>query len=128
MLGAPGTAQLDAASRPTPSLNQLEKTVNAPVQPFNPAEVPINYTLNFHQVNLILEGLDELKRKQSNGFYDQFRNVALQTLQVAEQAHKEAVEKAAAEAADQARADQLKAAAEQGNPVAQAVLAKEGTD
>ena len=29
-------------------------------QQFNPAAVPINYTLNFEQVNLILEGLAEL--------------------------------------------------------------------
>lgn len=65
-----------------------------PQAPFNPAEVPINYTLNFNQVNLILEGLAELPRKRSEGFYDQFRAVALQTMQAAEAAHNEAVEKA----------------------------------
>jgi len=59
---------------------------------FNPAEVPINYTLNFNQVNLILEGLAELPRKKSEGFYDQFRAVALQTLQSAEAAHNKANE------------------------------------
>lgn len=53
---------------------------------FNPAEVPINYTLNFNQVNLILAGLAELPRKQSEGFYDQFRAVALQALKAAEDA------------------------------------------
>lgn len=63
---------------------------------FDPGQVPINFTLNFHQVNLILEGLAELPRKRSDGFYDQFRAVALQTLQTAEAAHKEAAEKAAA--------------------------------
>ena len=59
--------------------------MNAPVQ-FNPADVPINYTLNFHQVNLILEGLNELPRKRTEGFYEQIRSVALSTLQAAEQA------------------------------------------
>ena len=61
---------------------------------FNPAEVPINYTLNFNQVNLILEGLAELQRKRTEGFYDQFRAVALQTLKSAEDLHKESIEKA----------------------------------
>lgn len=54
---------------------------------FNPAAVPINYTLNFAQVNLILKGLAELPRKETEGFYDQFRAVALQTLQAAEHLH-----------------------------------------
>lgn len=54
---------------------------------FNPANVPINYTLNFAQVNLILKGLAELPRKETEGFYDQFRAVALQTLQAAEHLH-----------------------------------------
>ncbi len=78
--------------------------MNAPVQPFNPAEVPINYTLNFNQVNVILAGMSELPRKQTDGFYDQFRAVALQTLQAAEAAHKEAADKAAEEASKQAEA------------------------
>lgn len=95
--------------------------MNAPVQTFNPAEVPINYTLNFQQVNVILKGLNELPRKETDGFYDQFRGVALQTLQVAEAAHKEAAEKAQ-------KVEQIKASAEQGNPVAQTVLAVGGTD
>lgn len=70
--------------------------MNALVQPFNPAEVPINYTFNFQQVNLLLEGLSELPRKKTDGFYEQLRGVALQTMQAAEAAHKEAAEKAAA--------------------------------
>ncbi len=70
--------------------------MNQQAQTFNPAEVPINYTLNFQQVNLLLEGLAELPRKRTDGFYEQFRGVALQTLQAAENAHKEAAEKAAA--------------------------------
>lgn len=65
-------------------------------QQFNPAEVPINYTLNFAQVNLLLKGMGKLPREESEGFYEQFRGVALQTLQAAEAAHNEA---AAAEAA-----------------------------
>ena len=92
--GVPRWSAPDAARRPTPFINQLENTLNAPVQPFNPAEVPINYTLNFNQVNVILAGMAELPRKQTDGFYDQFRAVALQTLQIAEAAHNEAVEKA----------------------------------
>ena len=56
-------------------------------QAFNPAGVPINYTLNFAQVNLILKGLAELPRKETEGFYEQFRAVALQTLQAAEHLH-----------------------------------------
>jgi len=54
---------------------------------FNPASVPINYTLNFQQVDLILKGLRELPRKESEGFYDQFRAVAVQTIQAAEHLH-----------------------------------------
>ena len=73
--------------------------MNQQAQTFNPAEVPINYTLNFQQVNLLLEGLAELPRKRTDGFYEQFRGVALQTLQAAENAHKEAAEKAATDEA-----------------------------
>lgn len=59
-------------------------------QPFNPVEVPISYTLNFQQVNLILKGMSKLMREETEGFYEQFRSVALQTLQAAEAAHREA--------------------------------------
>lgn len=55
---------------------------------FNPAEVPINYTLNFHQVNVILKGMGKLMREETDGFYEQFRGVALQTLQAAEAEYK----------------------------------------
>lgn len=79
-------------------------------QPFNPVEVPINYTLNFNQVNLILEGLAELPRKKSEGFYDQFRAVALQTMQAAEAEHNKAIEKA--EKAEAARNAQPEPASE----------------
>lgn len=80
--------------------------MNAPVQPFNPAEVPINYTLNFNQVNVILKAMSKLPREETEGFYENFRGVALQTLQVAEATHKEAAEKAAApEAAPKAAED-----------------------
>lgn len=61
--------------------------MNEQKPPFNPANVPINYTLNFAQVNLILKGLAELPRKDTEGFYDQFRAVALQSLQAAESQH-----------------------------------------
>lgn len=65
-------------------------------QPFNPAEVPINYTLNFQQVNLLLEGLGKLPFEKVEQLYQGMRSVALQTLQAAEAAHKEAAEKAVA--------------------------------
>ena len=69
---------------------------------FNPGAVPINYTLNFAQVNLILKGLAELPRKETEGFYDQFRAVALQTLQAAEHLHNNPEPKALPEDYDDA--------------------------
>lgn len=65
-------------------------------KPFNPSEVPINYTLNFQQVNVILKGMGKLMREETEGFYEQFRGVALQTLQAAELAHNEAADRASA--------------------------------
>lgn len=59
-------------------------------QPFNPASVPINYTLNFQQVNLLLEGLGKLPHERVEQLYTAMRSVALQALQDAEQAHNEA--------------------------------------
>jgi hypothetical protein len=50
---------------------------------FDPAEVPINYTLNLAQVNLILECLAEIPRKRTDGFFEQFRDTAVQALQSA---------------------------------------------
>jgi hypothetical protein len=70
--------------------------VQQTAQPFNPAEVPINYTLNFQQVNVLLEGLGKLPFEKVEQLYLGMRSVALQTLQGAEAAHKEAAEKAAA--------------------------------
>lgn len=58
---------------------------------FDPMSVPINYTLNFHQVNLILEGWSKLPREKTEGLYENVRGVALQTLQAAEEAHRLAV-------------------------------------
>lgn len=52
---------------------------------FNPMEVPIGYTLNIAQVNLILKGLGKLPREESEGFYDQFRDVAVKALDLARQ-------------------------------------------
>ena len=59
-------------------------------QPFNPATVPINYTLNFQQVNLLLEGLGKLTYERVEQLYGAMRGAALQTLQDAEQAQREA--------------------------------------
>ena len=64
-------------------------------QPFNPAAVPINYTLNFQQVNLLLEGLGKLPHERVEQLYNAMRGAALQTLQEAEQAHNEAAEREA---------------------------------
>ena len=64
-------------------------------QPFNPASVPINYTLNFQQVNLLLEGLGKLPHERVEQLYNAMRSAALQTLQDAEQAHNEVAEREA---------------------------------
>ena len=56
-------------------------------QPFNPAEVPINYTLNFQQVNLLLEGLGKLPYERVEQLYTALRSVGLNTLQDAEQTY-----------------------------------------
>jgi hypothetical protein len=55
-------------------------------QTFNPANVPIYYTLSFQQVNLLLEGLGKLPYERVEQLYVGLRTVALQTLQAAEQA------------------------------------------
>ena len=64
-------------------------------QPFNPATVPINYTLNFQQVNLLLEGLGKLPYERVEQLYSAMRSVALQTLQVSEQEYNQAAEREA---------------------------------
>lgn len=56
-------------------------------QPFNPAAVPIQYVLNFQQVNLVLEGLGKLPYERVEQLYTAFRGAALQSLQAAEQAY-----------------------------------------
>ena len=53
---------------------------------FDPQSVPISYTLNFAQVNLILEALAELPIKKAGEFHNAFRGVALQQIAAAEQA------------------------------------------
>lgn len=56
-------------------------------QQFNPAAVPIQYTLTFQQVNLVLEGLGKLPYDRVEALYTAVRSIALQTLHAAEQAH-----------------------------------------
>lgn len=69
-----------------------------PQQPqFDAASVPIHYTLNFHQVDVILKGLAKLPREETDPFYEQVKGHAVQSLQAAEAAYNEAAEKAAAE-------------------------------
>lgn len=67
-------------------------------QPFDPATVPINYTLNFQQVNLLLEGLGKLPHEKAAQLYTAMRSVALQTLQVTEQEYNAEREAQAAQA------------------------------
>jgi hypothetical protein len=74
---------------------------------FDPAEVPINYTLNLAQVNLILECLAEIPRKRTDGFFEQFRDTAVQALQAAEKAHYQALEKQSAKVAPPPSPDPL---------------------
>lgn len=76
--------------------------MNQPEQMFNPGAVPIQFTLNFAQVNVLLKGMSKLPREETEGFYEQFKGHAVQTLQTAEAAHNEAIKKAADE---QARRD-----------------------
>jgi len=64
-------------------------------QPFSPASVPINYTLNFQQVNLLLEGLGKLPYERVEQLYSAMRGAALQALQAAEQAYNEVAEREA---------------------------------
>ena len=61
-----------------------------------PNQVPIIYTLNIDQVNLILTGLGKMPYEQVSDFVAGMRNVALQALQAAE-------EKAKAEAEAEAK-------------------------
>lgn len=58
----------------------------------NPNQVPIHYTLNLDQVNLVVSALGKLPFEQVEQFLVAFRSVALNAL-------KEAEEKAKAEAA-----------------------------
>lgn len=73
-------------------------------QPFNPASVPINYTLNFQQVNLLLEGLGKLPYERVEQLYSAMRGAALQALRDSEQAYNEAVEREAEAERSQTRA------------------------
>jgi hypothetical protein len=51
---------------------------------FDPNSVNIVFTLNFAQVNLILEGLGELPVKRAGDFHAALRSAALQQIQAAE--------------------------------------------
>lgn len=56
---------------------------------FDPNQVPIQYTFNVQQVNLILRGLGKMPFDEVEGLYLPIRQVALQTLSNAETAAKE---------------------------------------
>jgi hypothetical protein len=56
----------------------------------NPNQVPIHYTLNLDQVNLIVGALAKLPFEQVEQFLAAFRSVALKALQDAESAAKSA--------------------------------------
>lgn len=55
---------------------------------FDANQVPIQYTLNVAQVNLILRGLGKLPFDEVEGLYLPMRQVALETLSRAEAASK----------------------------------------
>mgnify|MGYP006385876993 CR=1 FL=1 len=57
---------------------------------FNAQQVPITVTLNFSQINLILEGLGKLPFEKVESLYLGLRAHGLTTLQQAEEAHKQA--------------------------------------
>ncbi|CAB4122555.1 hypothetical protein UFOVP33_21 [uncultured Caudovirales phage] len=69
----------------------------APV--IDPNQVPINYTVNLPQVNLILKGLGKLPLEEVEQLYNGIRGHALQALQTAEAEAQAAIEKKAAEEA-----------------------------
>jgi hypothetical protein len=56
----------------------------------NPNQVPIQYTLNIDQVNLILSALGKMPYEQVAEFVNGLRGVALKALQEAEEAAKDA--------------------------------------
>lgn len=64
-------------------------------QPQNPAidpnQVPIHFTLNLAQVNLILKGLGKLPHEEVEQLYNGIRSSALNTLQTAEKAALDAI-------------------------------------
>jgi len=49
-------------------------------QPYNPANALITYTLNFQQVNLLLEGLGKLPFERVEPLYTAIRGHAVKTL------------------------------------------------
>lgn len=59
---------------------------------FKPSEVPITLTLNFPQVNLILQGLGKLPFDSVESLYVGIRNAAVATMQKAEADHKAVLE------------------------------------
>ncbi len=61
----------------------------------NPNQVPINYTLNLDQVNLIVTALGKMPFEQVEQFVVSFRSVAIKALQDAEAAAKAAESEAA---------------------------------
>lgn len=62
---------------------------------FDATQVPIQYTLNFHQVNLILKGMAKLPLEEVEQLYTGLRAHALGTLQAAEAEFKAQQEAAA---------------------------------
>lgn len=57
---------------------------------FNPQQVAIPITLNFQQINLILEGLGKLPFEKVESLYLGLRAHGIETIQKAEQEHKQA--------------------------------------
>ena len=69
--------------------------MSAPIAPFNPAAVPITFTLNFHQVNTILTGLGKLPYEEVENLYNTIRSVGINAMNDAETQHKLAQQQAA---------------------------------
>lgn len=58
--------------------------------PFNPQAVPIQITMNYQQINLMLEGLGKLPFEKVETIYTALRSHAVTSIQQAEVAHQQA--------------------------------------
>ena len=59
---------------------------------FNPTDVPINITLRYQEINLILNALGKLPFDQVAPLYGLIHSEAIRVIQDAEKAHQESIE------------------------------------